>query len=78
MKNNLKNRIDWIATIVPLVGVVIVSILFLFQSESSTFVLESIRTFLGDDFGIYYAILGVGILLCSLYIACLLYTSRCV
>lgn len=69
MENNLKNRIDWIATIVPLVGVVIVSILFLFQSESSTFVLESIRTFLGDDFGIYYAILGVGILLCSLYIA---------
>lgn len=65
----LLKEIDWISTLVPLVGVVIMCILFMCIPSQSTMILETIRGFLGDDCGIYYSILGLGILLCTLYIA---------
>ena len=37
--------------------------------ESSTKALDSIRFFLGDQFGSYYLILGLGAFICSLYMA---------
>lgn len=68
-ESELRNQIDWWSTLVPLLGVVIVCALFMLLPGQSTIVLETIRGFLGDQGGIYYAVLGVGILLCSLYIA---------
>lgn len=69
MNKKLKSQIDWIPTIVPLLGVLLLSFLFLFFSDSSTAVLEKIRTFLGNDLGVYYVFLGVGILIFTMYIA---------
>lgn len=69
MNKKLKSNIDWIATIVPLIGVLTLSFLFLFFSEKSTSILEKIRNFLSDDLGIYYIVLGVGIFICTMYIA---------
>lgn len=71
MKEDLKlgKQIDWISTIVPLVGVVALCIVFMVMPGQSKLVLETVRGFLGDDCGLYYAILGIGIFVCSLYIA---------
>ena len=65
----LKKQIDWVATVVPFVGVAILCVLFMLFPTGSANVLAEIRGFLGDDCGIYYAILGLGIFLCTLYIA---------
>lgn len=71
MKNRkiLKDEIDWISMLIPLVGVVGVSILFMLYPEYSSLVLGKIRNFLGDDCGIYYSVLGLCIFICSMYIA---------
>lgn len=71
MKNSekLRDKIDWVSTLVPLLGVVILCIIFMTKPEQSAIILGIIRGFLGDDCGIYYAVMGVGILICSLYIA---------
>lgn len=66
---NLGKKIDWISTIVPLVGVVALCVVFMLLPGQSKLVLGTIRGFLGDDCGLYYALLGVGIFACSLYIA---------
>lgn len=65
----LGKKIDWISTIVPLVGVVALCVVFMLLPGQSKLVLGTIRGFLGDDCGLYYALLGVGIFACSLYIA---------
>ena len=65
----LKNRIDWITTILPFLGVSILCALFMIVPNSSKTVLETIRKFIGDDCGIYYAILGVGVFWLSIWTA---------
>jgi len=65
----LRKEIDWVCTLVPLVGVVVLCLFFMLVPGQSQIVLDAIRGFIGDEGGIYYAILGVGILFCSLYIA---------
>ncbi len=62
-------KIDWFSTIVPLVGVAVLCVIFMVLPEQSTLMLQQIRGFLGDECGIYYAVLGLGILICTLYIA---------
>lgn len=65
----LGKRIDWCSTLVPLIGVAILCVIFMLAPEQSQLILGVIRGFLGDDMGIYYAVLGLGILICSLGIA---------
>ncbi len=65
----LFKRIDWIPTIVPLVVVIVLFIIFITLPNQSALVLSFIRNFLGNDLGIYYSILGVGILACTIGIA---------
>jgi len=70
MKDNQeRKKIDWMITLLPLSIVVMLSILFFFRPEQSNMVLSQIRFFLGDTFGVYYLIIGLGIFLLSLYIA---------
>lgn len=68
-KPKLRTQIDWFATIAPLIGVVALAAVFMIMPGQSTIVLDAIRGFLGNDMGIYYAILGLGIFGCTLYIA---------
>lgn len=68
-KQSLKGRIDWVATIVPLVGVVALGVLFMLLPGQSALVLNAVRGFLGDDCGLYYALLGTGIFACTMYLA---------
>ena len=70
MENKRQGQIDWMITLVPLGIVVGLSILFFFLPEQSNVVLSRIRYFFGDTFGTYYLIIGLGIFLFSIYIAC--------
>jgi len=64
-----KFQVDWIAMIVPLLGVICLGALFLAMPEQSLTVLSSIRGFLGDDFGIYYILMGMFAFGATMYIA---------
>lgn len=68
MNTNTK-KIDWMITLVPLAIVVGLSILFFFMPEQSNAVLSQVRFFFGDTFGTYYLIIGLGILILSIFIA---------
>ena len=62
-------RIDWMITILPLAMVVIMSLLFFLFHEQTNLVISRIRYVLGDTFGIYYLIIGLGIFVLTLYVA---------
>lgn len=64
-----RDRIDWMITLLPLIIVLTMSILFFLFPERSNAVISSIRYVLGDTFGSYYLILGLGIFLISIFIA---------
>lgn len=65
-----KNRIDWMITIVPFLLIVLLCLLFFVLPEKSNVVLSGIRNFLGDSFGVYYLMIGLGTAIASIYIAC--------
>ncbi len=73
MKNALEKdtskKIDWMITLVPLALVIGLSILFFALPNQSNQVISQIRSLLGDTMGVYYLIIGLGIFLCSIYIA---------
>jgi len=66
---NKRKKIDWMITLVPLAMVVGLSVLFFFLPEQSNRVLSQIRFFLGDTFGTYYLMIGLGIFLLSLFLS---------
>ncbi len=68
-KETLGKKIDWVMTLVPFVGVSALCALFMLVPDDSKTILEAIRKFIGDDCGIYYAILGVGVFWLSLWTA---------
>ena len=65
-----QNKIDWMITLVPLGIVVMMAVLFFLVPERSNVVVSQIRYILGDTFGVYYLMIGLGIFLVSIYIAC--------
>ncbi|MBQ4392639.1 MAG: BCCT family transporter [Prevotella sp.] len=68
-KEVLNRRIDWLTTLIPFAGVAVLGIVFTLVPEGSKTILEAIRKFIGDDCGIYYAILGVGVFWLSIWTA---------
>ena len=68
-KEKLSGRIDWVTTLVPFFGVAALCALFMAIPEDSKTVLEAVRKFIGDDCGLYYAILGVGVFWLSIWTA---------
>ena len=64
-----QGKIDWMITLVPLALIVGMSLLFFLLPEQSNSVVSQIRFVLGDTFGSYYLVIGLGIFLLSLYIA---------
>ena len=73
MNNKLsqeRGKIDWMITLVPLALVIILCVVFFFMPEQSSIVLSQIRFMFGDTFGSYYLIIGLGVFILSIYIAC--------
>lgn len=62
-------KVDWMITLVPFIIIVILCIMFFYIPEQSNKVLEQIRYVLGDVFGAYYLLIGLGIFLFSIFIA---------
>ena len=62
-------RIDWMITLVPLVLIVGLCVLFMALPEQSGAVLSQVRFFFGDTFGVYYLVIGLGMLIFSIWIA---------
>lgn len=68
-KNFLMKKLDWITTLIPFLCIVILCLVFIINPEQSTAALTAIRSFLGDELGSYYLVIGLFTFLCSLYIA---------
>lgn len=69
-KERLANQLDWVSMLIPLAVVMGLCSLFMLYPKESELVLSTVRNFLGDDCGLYYSILGVGIFGCTMYMAC--------
>lgn len=64
-----KKKIDWLVTLIPLLIIIVLCVLFFYKPLESNKILTQIRFFLGDTFGVYYLMIGLGIFLLSVYIA---------
>ena len=64
-----KRKIDPATTIIPLIIILSLCILFVIKPEGSSNVVGIIRSFLGDKLGLYYLVIGLGILIISFWIA---------
>ncbi len=62
-------RIDWMITLVPLLLIVGLCVVFMLLPQQAGAVLSQVRFFFGDTFGVYYLIIGLGMLILSIYIA---------
>lgn len=69
MEKLKRGRIDWLITLAPFVIIMVLAgVLFVFPSESND-IIGKVRFFFGDTLGIYYLIIGVGVLLISIYLS---------
>ena len=68
--NKLKSsRIDWLITLAPFIIIMaLAGVLFIFPNESNT-IIGQVRFFFGDTLGIYYLIIGIGVLLVSVFLS---------
>ena len=67
-KSFLQN-LDLVTTILPFGCIALLCCLFMLFPEGSANILASIRFFLGDELGSYYLLMGLGAVICSLYMA---------
>ena len=67
-KHGFKN-IDFPIVVVPVIVVVALFFLFMLRPEQSTYVLNTVRGFLGNELGSYYLVLGFGLLILTFGIA---------
>ena len=65
----MKKEIDWTTMLVPFAIVVALMAVFMLYPDSSKSVVDTLRGFFGDTIGIYYPILAIGAVICSLYVA---------
>ena len=65
----LRKQLDLVTTIIPFICILLLCIVFVAAPDGSGQVLASIRFFLGDELGSYYLLIGLGMILCSLYMA---------
>ncbi len=67
--SSLRGQLDWVISVIPFLCILGLCLVFVIAPARSGETLAGIRSFLGDDFGSYYLIIGLGMFLCSLYIA---------
>ena len=66
---NEKRRVDWMITLVPFILIMgLALLLFTFPVEANN-VIGQVRIFFSDTLGSYYIIIGIGMLLTSIYLA---------
>lgn len=70
LKSTKGKKIDCMITLLPLGIIAALSVLFMIFPGKSNEVLSKIRFLFGDTFGVYYLVIGLGIFLLSIFIAC--------
>ena len=68
--NKLKtNKIDWLITLAPFIIIMaLAGVLFIFPNESND-IIGKVRFFFGDTLGLYYLVIGVGVLIISIILS---------
>ncbi|HAH93302.1 MAG TPA: carnitine transporter, partial [Dielma fastidiosa] len=70
MKNfKLDKSIDWVITILPLVIIGIISSLLMLFPQASGEVINTLRNLFVNEFGFFYILLGLGILIAAIIMA---------
>lgn len=62
-------RIDWMVTLVPFLLIVGLALFLFIFPEQSNIVIGQVRFFFGDTLGVYYILIGIGVLLISIYLS---------
>ncbi len=68
-KTSNKDRIDWMITLVPFVLIMSLAVYLFLAPEQANGVISQVRFFFGDTVGLYYLVIGMGVLLVSLFLA---------
>ncbi len=71
MKSNAveKNKIDWLITLAPFILIISLAVyLFIFPEQANNLI-SKVRFFFGDTVGIYYLIIGIGVLAVSIFLS---------
>ena len=73
MSNNMvtadSKRIDWMITLVPFILIMALAVYLFIFPEQANGVISQVRFFFGDTVGLYYLVIGVGVLLVSLFLS---------
>ena len=69
LKTRNKGRIDWMLTLVPFALILTIAALLFIFPEQSNRVIGQVRYFFGDTVGIYYLLIGVGVLIVSIFLS---------
>ena len=62
MKKISKGRIDWLITLAPFVLIIALAVFLFIFPEQSNDIIGKVRYFFGDTVGIYYLVIGLGVL----------------
>ena len=68
-QNTDNSRVDWMITLVPFVIIMGLAFLLFIFPEGSNNVISQVRFFFGDTLGSYYLIIGLGVLIISIYLS---------
>lgn len=68
MKKQFK-RVDWLLVLLPIIGAVVISLIFVTYPVSSHRLLSSIRGFLNQQFSFFYILVALFFLCSSIYVA---------
>ena len=73
MSNNMvaadSKRIDWMITLVPFILIMALAVYLFVFPEQANGVISQVRFFFGDTVGLYYLVIGVGVLLVSIFLS---------
>ena len=64
-----KTRVDWMITLVPFIIIMGLALLLFIFPEGSNNVISQVRFFFGDTLGSYYLLIGLGVLIISIYLS---------
>ena len=63
-----KGRVDWMLTLVPFFIIMTLAVYLFVFPDNANGVISQVRFFLGDTLGSYYLIIGLGVLIVSIYL----------
>jgi len=69
MNNKIQGKIDWMITLVPFILIVGLAAFLFILPEQANGAIAQVRFFFGDTLGTYYLVIGLGVLLISIYLS---------